>query len=86
MIPLSLLDRIAALLSRLDTSDFGYETRYEYDDILWALQVKKQKIELREAYSKIILADDPEARDAARVEYLRQQRILYDYDSDEPPF
>lgn len=86
MIPLSLLDRIVALFSKLDISDFGYHTRYEFGDILWALNVKKQKIELRDAYSKIILADDEEARVAARVEYLSKQRLLHEYENDDPPF
>ena len=48
--------------------------------------MKKQKIELRDAYSKIILADDEEARVAARVEYLSKQRLLHEYENDDPPF
>ena len=79
MIPLSLLDRIIELLDVLEPPEY-HEIRYEYGDILWALKVKKQKIELRDAYAKIISADDTDLRDDARIEYLRQKRVLSDYD------
>jgi hypothetical protein len=76
MIPLSLLDRIIELLNCWDVSEYSPITRYDYDGILWALQVKKQKTGLLGSYAKIILADDPEARETARIEYFRQQRQL----------
>jgi hypothetical protein len=82
LIPLSLLDRMIDFLACLDLPEY-HELRYEYGDILWALRVKKQKIELRDAYSKIISADDQNTRDLARIDYLRLQRLLND---DVPPF
>ena len=75
MIPLSLLDRIIEFLEELILSEY-HELRFEYCEILWALQVKKQKIELRDAYAKIISADDQWVRDEARIEYLRQRNQL----------
>ena len=86
MVPLSLLDRIVELLDCWNIDEYSPATRYEYDDIIWALRVKKQKTELRGAYAKIILADDPEAREAARIEYFRQQRLLFELENDEIPF
>jgi hypothetical protein len=77
MIPLSLLDRIVDLLLSLDTSDFGFDLRYEYDNILWTLTEKRQKLYLRAAYSKIILAVNADDRDDARVDYLRLRGLLY---------
>jgi hypothetical protein len=79
MIPLYLLERTIALLDDLALSE-THELRYDYCEILWALRVKKQKIELRDAYAKIISADDLEARDLARIEYLRERGHLRDMD------
>ena len=79
MIPLSLLDRIIDFLIEFDLSEY-HELRYEYCDILWALRVKKQRIELRDSYAKIISADDTDSRDDARIEYLRQRNQIDDVD------
>jgi hypothetical protein len=75
MIPLLLLDRIIELLDGLEPPEY-HELRYDYCDITWALQVKKQKLELRDAYAKIISAGCMDARDDARIEYLRQKNCL----------
>ena len=83
MIPLSLLDRIIGLLNDIDLSEY-HELRYEYCDILWALKVKKQKLELRDSYAKIISTEDPYVRNATRIEYLQQRSELDDADSDIP--
>ena len=82
LIPLSLLERIVDLLVSLDLPEY-HEFRREYGDILWALRIKKQKLELRDAYAKIIAAADKTERDEARIEYLRQKRCLHD---DATPF
>ena len=83
MIPLFLLDRIIELLDDIDLCEY-HELRYEYCDILWALKVKKQKLELRDSYVKITSTDDPCTRDAACIEYLQQRNELDDTDSDIP--
>lgn len=82
MIPLSLLERIIELLDGLDASRYGYNFQYEYGDILCALKVKMQKIELRDAYAKIITAVTEDTRDLARIEYLRLKNQLGDVDVD----
>ena len=76
MLPLSLLERIIELLDGWNVFEYNPATRYEYDDILWALKVKIQKLELREAYGKIILADDEDAGHSARIRYLQERRQL----------
>jgi hypothetical protein len=84
MIPLALLDSIIAFLIELDLSEY-HELRYEYCEILWALRLKKQRLELRDSYAKIISADNSEARDDARIRYLQQKRCL-GLPGDKPPF
>jgi len=81
MIPLDLLDRVIELLDDLNLAEY-HELRLEYCDVLWALQVKKQKIELRDSYAKILAAGDEDERDEARIEYLRRKNMIGDADSD----
>ena len=81
MIPLSLLEQTIEFLQELDLSEC-HELRWEYCEILWALNVKKQKLQLRDSYAKIISADNQDDRDDARIRYLQQKRML----NDEPPF
>lgn len=56
MIPLSLLDSMIEFLDELDLSEY-HELRWEYCEILWALKIKKQKLELKGSYSSIISSD-----------------------------
>jgi len=85
MIPLFLLDRIIELLDDLEPPEY-HESRYDYCDILWALRVKKQKIELRGTYANIISAADQAERNKAKSEYLRQNSKLADLIEDDIPF
>jgi hypothetical protein len=78
LIPLSLLDKIIDLLEHWDVSKQDYFIRCDYYDVLGELVWKKQKIELRDAYVKIINADNQDSRDDARIEYLRKKRLLKD--------
>ena len=78
MIPLSLLDQIIELLDKWELSEYGPDICYDYNNVVWALTVKKQKLLLRDAYAKIIQADNQDARDDARIHYLMQKRILED--------
>jgi len=80
MIPLSLLMRIVDLLDCLDPSSFAPDFCREYGDILWGLKVKMQKIELRDAYARIVSAKGGDDRDLARIEYLRQRSQLGNVD------
>ena len=82
MIPLPLLEQTIEFLVELDLSEC-HELRYEYCTILWALKLKKQKIDLRDAYAKILSAADEDDRFDARMQYLQQKYLLQE---DDPPF
>ena len=77
-IPLELLYRIIDVLDYIDLSAYDPVFRYDCECIVNALVKKKQSLELREAYAKIIFADDEIARDVARMGYLQQKRDLND--------
>jgi hypothetical protein len=78
LIPLPLLDRIIDLLQYFNFSGHP-ELGSEYDDILWMLKMKKQKIKLRASYAKILAAESENQRDEARIDYLRARRELEGY-------
>ncbi len=61
MIPLSLLNSMIEFLDELDLSEY-HELRWEYCEILWALKIKKQKLELRGSYADIISASSQDHR------------------------
>jgi len=82
LIPLSLLEQIVELLEELNLSEY-HPLSYDCGNILWALKVKKQKLELRGAYARIIAAANEEERDEARLQYLLQKRSLCE-DEEEP--
>lgn len=69
MIPRYILDRVVVLLESADMSK--HPNCYDYYPVLWELKVKIQKLELRDAYSKIMSAKTEGARHEARIEYLR---------------
>jgi hypothetical protein len=84
MIPMFLLDQIIELLQHWDISDYCPELRYDYDNIVWALAVKKQKIKLRDAYAKLIQPDNPQAWDEAFTRYLQQKCLLEETEENIP--
>ncbi|MCL1985402.1 MAG: hypothetical protein FWG59_03025 [Betaproteobacteria bacterium] len=86
MIPRSILERIIVLLECMDLSK--HPNCYDYYPILWELKVKMQKLELRNAYSKIMSAKSDDAKHEARIEYLRQRSQIGNVDMDfgELPF
>lgn len=75
-IPLSLFFRVIELLEYLDVPEYTTHFRQDYDDILYALLKKKQSIELREAYAKIVYAENDDDRFDARMRYLQQKRDI----------
>ena len=75
-IPLSLLTGTIELLEYWNLDDYDRAIRMDYDNILFALTKKKQSIELREAYAKIIYAESDDARLDARMQYLEQKRRI----------
>jgi len=76
--------RIIELFEWLDLS--GNPNCYDYYDAIRELKLKAQRIELRNAYSKIISSTTDDARHDARIAYLRQRRQLGDVDTGELPF
>jgi len=84
MIPRPTLERIIAFLESANLS--RHPNCYDYYPVLWELKVKMQKLELRDAYSKIISAKNDDARHEARIEYLRQRSQLGNVDIDDIPY
>ena len=83
MIPLSLLNQIIVFMQELDLSEY-HPLSYECGNILWALRMKIQKIELRDTYARIISAVDEDERHNARIQYLSQRQAFRD--EVDPPF
>ena len=77
-IPLSLLKSIIILFEYFDTSLLDFAAFNDYWDVLSALKLKLLKLDLREAYSKIITAPNQDARDIARIEYLKLKNLVVD--------
>jgi len=77
-IPTSLFERVVYLLECLDLSGYDPVVRSDYDDVVHALTKKKQSLELRDAYAKIICALDEDSRNLARLNYLQRRNALYD--------
>jgi len=73
-IPLSLFNKIMDCLDCWDVSDYDPLLRPTFADVLFALAQKKQSIELRNAYAKIITADSDQDQFDARMRYLLKKR------------
>jgi hypothetical protein len=87
MIPLSLMERTIELLGYLQPTPYN-DLRYEHCEVLDEFLIKKKKVELREAYAKIVTAENEDLRHHARIDYLRQKNSLKDmmHDYAEIPF
>jgi len=75
-IPLHLLFQIIYLLECVDIGLYDQSVQIDYNNVLFALNKKKEALELREAYSRIIRANDDGSRQSARMQYLEQKRLL----------
>ena len=82
LIPVSLVKQIIELLGGLDASNLDRAIRDGRMDVLQALNIKMHKLDMRDAYSKIIAADNDDRRHDARMEYLWQKRRLVDLEED----
>jgi len=51
------------------------DLRNDYIYVIWDMNIKRHKLELHDAYSKIVLADNADDRDLARIEYLRKRHL-----------
>jgi len=77
-IPLPLLMQTIELLENWNLADYAPSVQCDYDCVYYALLKKRQSLELREAYSRIVFAENEDARHAARMKYLQQKRQLDD--------
>ena len=75
-IPLFLLVQTIYILELIDTAIYDKSIQIDYDNVLNALNKKKESLELREAYSAIIRSKDDDARHLARMRYLDQKRAF----------
>jgi len=82
LIPIPLVKQIIELLGYWDDSKYDRAVRDGRAEILLSLNVKLHKLELRDAYAKIIAADNEDSRHNARMEYLWQKRRLDDLVND----
>lgn len=78
-IPLTLFKKIIEVLECWDVSRYDCVIQDEYRDILSALRAKQDNIDLRDAYAKILHAQDDDQRHAARMIYLQQKRLNKDH-------
>jgi hypothetical protein len=70
-IPLALMKSLVTLLEYWDVSLFDRSVRDDYWDALWFMKLKLLKLDLHDAYSKIVKAPNDDARHKARMEYLQ---------------
>jgi len=75
-IPLSLLVQTIYVLELIDTAIYDRSIQIDYNNVLCALNKKKEALELREAYSAIIRSKDDDSRHLARMRYLDQRRAF----------
>ena len=66
-IPLSLLLRTIHLMEHLEVFGYDLAIQHDYHDVYAAFLKKRQDLELRKSYAKIIFAEDEDARFNARV-------------------
>jgi hypothetical protein len=78
-IPLPLLRQTIELLECWDVSASDTVFQHDFDNVYFALLKKRESLELRHAYAKIIYAKNEEARHAARMHYLAQKRFNDDF-------
>jgi len=78
LIPITLFKKIIELLEYWDISNYDLSIQDDYRDILDALRAKQESMDLRNTYTKIILAKDEDQRHMARMNYLQHKRRLFD--------
>ena len=75
-IPASLLNQAIYILESIDVANYCDSFLVEYYELLGSLRRKKDSLNLRVAYAKILYAKDDDSRHSARIQYLQQKRIL----------
>ena len=84
MIPLFLFNQIIELLQHWDISLYSPDLRYDYDNVVWSLAAKKQKLNLRDAYAKLIQANSQQAKVEAYSRYLQHKSLLAEAEENIP--
>jgi len=74
-IPLALFKNIITFMECCDISDCEPKLQQLYRGIFSALLTKKDSIDLRDAYAKVVFAEDEYQRKDARIAYLEQKEL-----------
>jgi len=82
LLPIPLVKHIVELLGYWDVYKCDRAVIDDYCDVLRDLNVKLQKTELRDAYSRMIAADSEDSRHDARIDYLWHKTRLNDIVTD----
>ena len=78
-IPLPLLSQTISLLEHWDVAAYDPAIQYDYDTVYTAFLKKRKSLELRDAYARIVFAENDDQRLAARMRYLQQKRVSDDF-------
>ena len=76
-IPQALLGRIIELLLCWDLDGYEEFIQDDFYEVMTELLKKKQSLELRDDFAKIVNAPDEDSRDQARMGYLQRKRRIY---------
>jgi hypothetical protein len=76
-IPVELMNQIIELLSYWDISRYDEAIQCEHEYVSFVLLEKRAALRRRDAYSKIVFSKDEDARQDARIEYLRLKRLSF---------
>jgi hypothetical protein len=77
-IPLSLFNQTIDLLVCIDVGEYDAVIFCYYQTVLSAFLRKRQSLDLRKSYAKIIFAKDEDERFDARINYLCEKRHFSD--------
>lgn len=77
-IPLELFNAVVDIMEYIDTSNYASDFKNIFENVLEALQEKKNKMNLREDYQRLIAANKSGNEDKqieARIEYLKNKKF-----------
>ena len=76
-IPLALFERIINLMLCWDIDGYEEFIQDDFFEVIQLLLKKRQTLELRYDFAKIVNAPDDDSRDNARMRYLQRKREIY---------
>ena len=74
-IPVELFKNMIKFMECCDIRDCTPELQQLYRSIFSALIAKQESMDLRDAYAKVVFADDEKQREDARAAYLEQKEM-----------